>query len=129
MTGNKLIPELHLWQPRFTYSSCGKFLKHRERIRKLKQVIYKNELHKACFAHDDAFADSKDLAKRIVSDKVLKDRVYEIILNPKYDWYHRWLACGIHVFDKTKSGARMTRKTGVNVNEVLPPELLKQVIK
>ena len=62
-----------------------KVLKHRERIRKLKQVIYKNELHKACFAHDAAFADGKDLAKRIVSDKVLKDRVYEIVLNPEYD--------------------------------------------
>ena len=125
MTGNKLIPELHLWQSRFTYSSCVKFLKHGERIRKFKQVIYKNELHKACFAHDAAFADRKDLAKKIVSDKVLKDRVYEIVLNPKYDWYNRWIACDIHVFDKTESEARMTRKTGVNVNEVLPPELLK----
>ena len=31
--------------------------------------IYKNELHKACFAHDAAYSDSKDLAKRIFSDK------------------------------------------------------------
>ena len=31
--------------------------------------IYKNKLHKACFAHDAAYSDSKDLAKRIFSDK------------------------------------------------------------
>ena len=33
-------------------------------------------------------------------------------------------------FDKkTASGGRMTRNTGMNVNEVLFPELLKQVVK
>ena len=36
--------------------------------------IYKNELDKACFAHDAACPDSKDLAARTISDKVLKDR-------------------------------------------------------
>ena len=29
---DKFIPELHLRQPRFTYSACGPFTKHRERI-------------------------------------------------------------------------------------------------
>ena len=32
---------------------------------------------------------SKDLARRTVSDKVLKDRTYEIALNPKYNGYQR----------------------------------------
>ena len=44
--------------------------------------IYRNELDKACFAHDAAYSDSKDLAKRTVSDKILKDRAYEIAINP-----------------------------------------------
>ena len=42
---------------------------------------------KAWFVHDALFADCKDLATRTVSDKVLKDRAYEIALNPKYDGY------------------------------------------
>ena len=49
----KFIPELHLRQPRFTYSACGPFTKRRERIRKFRETgdskyIYKNELGKAC---------------------------------------------------------------------------------
>ena len=47
--------------------------------------IYKNELDKAYFVHDAAYSDSKDLAKRTVLDKILKDRAYEIAINPKYD--------------------------------------------
>ena len=38
------------------------------------------------------YADSKDLAKMIVSDKLLKERAYEITLNPKCDEYQRGLA-------------------------------------
>ena len=125
------MPELHLWQPRFTYSTCKKFPKYCERIQTFKRVIYKNELHKACFAHDVVYAGSKNLAKRIVWDNVLKDRVYEISLYHKYGGYKKWLASVVYkFFDKnTRSGGRMTRKTRVNVNKVPPPELLKQVIK
>ena len=49
--------------------------------------LYKNELDKACFAHDAAYSDSKDLSKRNISDKLLKERAYEIARNPKYDGY------------------------------------------
>ena len=35
--------------------------------------IYRNELDKACFQHDAAYSNGKDLAKRTQSDKVLKD--------------------------------------------------------
>ena len=55
----------------------------------------KNELDKACFAHDAAYFDSKDLAKRNISNNVLKDRVYEIAMNPNYDGYQRELAWSI----------------------------------
>ena len=77
------------------------------------------------------YAGSKDLAKRIVSDNVLKDRVYEISLYHKNGGQQKWLASVVYKFfdKKTRSGGRMTRKTRVNVNKVLPPELLKQVIK
>ena len=49
--------------------------------------MYENELDKVFFAHGGMYADSKDLAKWTVSDKALKDRVYEIVLNPQYGGY------------------------------------------
>ena len=70
LTGDKFIPQFLLKYPEFTYSACGKFTKHRERIQKFRETdtlkhLYRNELDKACFAHDAAYSDSKDLAKKI----------------------------------------------------------------
>ena len=60
------MPEVHLKQPEFTYSACGKFTKNKERIQKFKETgdpkyIYRNELDKACFQRDMAYSDFKDL--------------------------------------------------------------------
>ena len=79
MTGDKFIPELHLKQPGFTYRACGPFTKDRQRRQKFRETgslkhLYRNELDKACFAHDAAYSDSKDLVKRFISDKILKIR-------------------------------------------------------
>ena len=60
--------------------------------------LYKNELDKACFAHNAAYSDSKDLTKRTQSDKVLKDKAFEIANNPKYDGYQRGLASMVYKF-------------------------------
>ena len=69
------MPEMHLKQPELTYSACGQFTKNKERIQKLKETghtnyIYKNELDKACFQHDMAYGDFKDLARRTVSESI-----------------------------------------------------------
>ena len=50
-----------------------------------KQVIFENESDNTCFAQDAAYSDSKDLAKRTISDKYLKDVASEIAINPKYE--------------------------------------------
>ena len=34
LTDNKFMPQLHLKQSGFTYSACGPFTKHRDRIKK-----------------------------------------------------------------------------------------------
>ena len=58
---------MHLRQPQSTYSACGPFTKiYKERIQKFKETgdsryIYGNELDKACFQHDMAYGDFKDL--------------------------------------------------------------------
>ena len=69
LTGNKFMPELHLKQPGFIYSACGPFTKDRERIQKFREKrnlkrLCRNELGTACFAHDAAHSDSKNLEKR-----------------------------------------------------------------
>ena len=38
-----------------------------------------------------AYGDFKDLAKRTVSDKCLRDKEFNITKNPKYDRYQRGL--------------------------------------
>ena len=63
------MPEMQLKQPGFTYSAFGPFTKNKERIQKSKETgdisyIYKNELDKACFQHDMAYGDFKDLKRR-----------------------------------------------------------------
>ena len=79
LTGDKFMPKLHLKQPGFIYSAFGPFTKHRERIQKFRETgtlkhLYRNELDKACFAHDAAYSDDKYLAKRTISDNILKGR-------------------------------------------------------
>ena len=49
--------------------------------------IHKNELDKACFQHDMVYSQSKDLAKRTQSDKVLRKKAFKIESDPKYDGY------------------------------------------
>ena len=39
LTGDKFMPEMHLRQPQFVYSSCGPFTRHKERINLNVQVI------------------------------------------------------------------------------------------
>ena len=54
LAGDKFMLEMHLKQPGFTYSACGRFTKTKERSQKFKETgdtkyIYRNELDKACF--------------------------------------------------------------------------------
>ena len=86
------MPEMHLRQPGFTYSACGRFTRNKERIQKFKQTgdlryIYRNELDKACFQHDMVHGDFKDLTKRTAADNILRDKAFNIAKDSKYDGY------------------------------------------
>ena len=48
LAGDKFMPEMHLKQLGFTYSSCGPFTNKKERIENT-EYSYKNDLDKACF--------------------------------------------------------------------------------
>ena len=56
------------------------------------------QLHKACFQHDMAYEDFKDLARRTASGKVLRDTTISIAKNPKYDGYQRGPASMVYNF-------------------------------
>ena len=82
------MPEMHLKEPGFTYSTCGPFTKNKERVEKFMQTgntdfIYKNKLDQACFQHDTAYGKSKDLEKRTQSDKIWRDKAFKIASDPK----------------------------------------------
>ena len=106
LAGDKLMLEMHLKQPEFTYSVFGPFTKNNERIQKFKETvdtsyIYKNGLDKACFQHDMAYGDVKDIVRRTASDKVLRDKAFNTAKNPKYDGYQRGFAFMVYrFFDK-----------------------------
>ena len=115
---DKFMPEMHLKQLGFTYSACEPFPENKELIQKFKETgdanyIYENELEKVCFQHDMAYRDFKDLKRRTFSDKVLRDKAFDIAKNSKYDGYQRGLASMVYkVFDKKSTGS------GVNTARV-----------
>ena len=132
------MSEMHLRQPEFTYSACGPFSKHKQRIQKFKETgdtnyIYKNELNKACFAHDAAYSDSKNITKRTIADKILRDKAFNIAKDTKYDGYQRGLASMVYEFFDKKSegsGAKHFNNTKLAPqNQQLAEELHKPIIK
>ena len=133
LAGDKFMPEMHLRQLQFVYSACGPFTRHKERIKKFKQTgdtryIYRNELDKACFQHDSAYADHKDLINRTEADKVLRDKAYDIASNREYDGYQRGLASMVYkFFDKKSIGSGTTKSKDSSL--MLADELHKPVIK
>ena len=124
---------MHLRQPGFTYSACGPFTKNKERIKMFKETgdsryIYQNELDKACFQHDVAYGDFKNLNRRTIAGKVLRDKASNIVKDPKYDRYQRGLASvGYNCFNKKTSGSGI--KNGNISNKQFAEKLHKPIIR
>ena len=99
----------------------------------------RTKLDKACFVHDAAYSDSKDLTKRTVADKILKNKAFDIAKDPKYDGYQRGLASMIYKFFDSKvaspdkksvgSGAKRVNTKNTPQNEQLAEELHKPIIR
>ena len=83
LSGEKFMPKMHLREPRFTYSVCGHFAKNKAPMQKFKEAgdskyIYQNELYKACFQHDIAYEDFKDLPSRTIADTIVRNKAFDI---------------------------------------------------
>ena len=74
-----------------------------------------------------AYGDFKDFTRKTASDKVLKDKTFNIAKNPKYDGYQRGLPSMVYRFVDKKSEI-----SGVNndikQNEQEAKELHKPII-
>ena len=58
-----------------------------------------------------AYGKSKDLVKRIQSDKVLKDNAFKIASNPNYNGYQKGLASMVYkFFDKMSKGSSIVNE-------------------
>ena len=71
-----------------------------------------------------AYGDFKDLRRRTASDKILRDKAFNIFNNLKYDGYQRGLASMVYkFFDKKSAGG------GVNIPLEFTKELAKELHK
>ena len=109
----------------------------KKRIKEFKRtgdtrLLYRNELDKAYFKHDAAYAKYKDVENRLISDQKLRNSAYDIASNLIYDGYQRSLASMVYKFFDSKV-APLDKKTmsgkGIKNNKILAEELHKPVIK
>ena len=92
------------------------------------QYIYQNDLDKVCFKHDMVYEDAKNLTRRTASDKILRDKAFNIAKNPKYDGYQRCLASVFNNFlEKKTSGSGIKNK--IISSKELAENLHKPIIK
>ena len=87
------------------------------------------KLDKACFQHDMAYEDFKDLARRTACDKVLSDEIFNIAKNPKYDEYQRGLASMVYNLFHNKSSDIVLNLLLNKMNTNEPEEVHKPVIR
>ena len=124
LAGDEFMPEMHL---RLTSKDLHIVLVFHS-VKKDSRYIYQNELDKACFQHDMAYGDFKDLNRRTFADKVSRDKAFNIAKYPKYDGYQHGLASMFHkVFAKKTSGSGIKNE---NIsNKELAEELHKPIIR
>ena len=131
LAGDKFMLEMNLRQSGFRYSDCGPFTKNKERIQKFietgdSRYICQNKLDDACFQHDMAYERINGLTRRIVSDKIFRDRTFNIDKNLKYHVYQTCLASMAYkCFDKSPSGSGF--ENGNISNKELVEELHKLI--
>ena len=74
-------------------------------------------MHKAWFQHDMASGKDRDLERRTQSDKILKDKAFQIANKPNYDGYQKRLANMVYkFFDKSPKGTGIKNEIKKNNN-------------
>ena len=76
-----------------------------------------------------AYGDFKDLKTRTFSDKVLRDKAFNIAKNPKYDGYQRGLVSMVYKFFDKKSKGSGVANNETKQNLQSAKELHKPIIR
>ena len=76
-----------------------------------------------------AYGDFKDLKRRTFSDKVLRDKAFNIAKYPKYDAYQRGIASMVCKFFDKKSKGSGVANNEIKHNLQLAEELHKPIIR
>ena len=82
--------------------------------------------------HEIAYGDFKDLARRTASDKILRDKAFNIAKIHKYHGYQRRLASMVYIVSDKKSsgsGVNIHANNKIKQNYQLAEELHRPVIK
>ena len=133
LTADRFMPEAHLKDLKVgTYSACGPFNRHKNRINKYIQTddtsyIYKKEIDKACFTLHAAYSDFKDIKNRTAADKISRDKTYKIAKDPKYYDSERGLASMVYKFFDTKTAGSGVKS--IPQNEQLADEFHRPIKK
>ena len=107
--------------------------KNKDRIQKFKETedpryIYQNKLDKACFQHDLANGDFKNLTRRTAADKILRGKAFKLLkIRNIMDINVNSLQWSINFLIKKNLGGRV--KNGNISNKKLSQELYKPVIR
>ena len=73
---------------------------------------------------------NQDLAKRTQSDKVLRDKAFQIASDPKYEGYQRGLASMVYkFFDKKSSGSGIANKPNYELEDELHERITQKFKK
>ena len=74
-----------------------------------------------------AYGDFKDLKRRTASDKILRDKAFNIAKNPKYDGYQRELASMVYnFFDKKSTGSGVANEPNYQLADELHKPLIRK---
>ena len=76
-----------------------------------------------------AYGDFNDLKRRTASDKVLRDKAFNIAKNPKYDGYQRGIASMVSTFFEKKSKGSAVANNEIKQNLQSAEELHKPIIR
>ena len=76
-----------------------------------------------------AYGNFKDFERRTASDKILRDKAFNIAKNPKYGGYQRGLSSMVYKFFDKKSTVSGVANNEIKLNLQLAKELHKPIIK
>ena len=98
---------------------------------KVKMQKYKNELDKACFQHNSAYGDFKDLAKRTAADEVLRNKAFKIASDQKHYGYQRGLFSMVYklFYKKSQGSGIANNKESIQLADELHKPIIRKFKK